>query len=398
MRDFVVVLGADADAWFVPECPPMQALQVSTPVGPIDVTFRTRFADEGYESAVPREMWIDVRRSAEADLPEVIPAYANAVAGLLPGLAVATNSWVGDFYPKISYASAPPADGRPFFQAFTREERGTTPRPGRWADNEATINLIFAAALHSRSDRLHRAMSQYALALGHWRFGHETLAVAHLYMASEALTPLFLDAELVRLGLDRAELASAWNVELRQLDSEVRKRLIFQGDEPTFARAREASDGFEHGFLDMAKVRSLSVEVRDATARYIRRAILDQSGVTEEHHATLLESRFDVPLRSHLTRYLWGEFVGDAEDLAMPELEYPHFEWTARLKAFSREGTTTSMTPEDTPTARFNEGVQFANLRFEGWTADGVNIVSTVLGPLEIKRADGTTDVVEPES
>src|SRR4051812_5165512 len=117
MTDFVVVLGVDADAWFIPEDPPMQMLQVPTPLGPIDVTFRTRFEDEGYESPVPREMWIDVRGSAEAELPGVIAAYANGAAGLLPGLAVAANAWIGDLYPKIAYAAAAPKDRRPFFQA-----------------------------------------------------------------------------------------------------------------------------------------------------------------------------------------------------------------------------------------------------------------------------------------
>ena len=38
----------------------MTMLAAPTEVGTIDVTFRTRFADEGYESPVPREMWIDV--------------------------------------------------------------------------------------------------------------------------------------------------------------------------------------------------------------------------------------------------------------------------------------------------------------------------------------------------
>ncbi len=398
MTDYVVVLGADADARFIPDDPPPQLLQVPTPVGPVDVTFRTRFADEGYESPVPREMWIDVRGAAEAGLPEVISAYGNAASAVLPAIAVATNAWIGDLYPKIAYAAGPPSGARPFFQAFNREEAHTVPRPGRWVDAEATVNLVASSASHPKTGRLHRAMSQYALALGHWRFGHETLAVAHLFMASEALTPLFVNDELGRLGLDREGLADAWGVESRHLDSEARKRLIFRMDESTFADAKKASDGFEHSFLDLAEVRTLSADVRDTAARYLREAILAQSGLDEPYRSRLLASPFDVPLRSHLTKYLWGEFVGDAVDLALPEFEYPHFEWTSRLKAFSRDGKIMTFTPEETPTARFSAGVQLANFRFEGWTADGVKIISTQTDPLEITRADGSIETVDPDS
>jgi hypothetical protein len=63
--------------------------------------------------------------------------------------------------------------------------------------------------------------------------------------------------------------------------------------------------------------------------------------------------------------------VGEAEDLAMPELEYPHFEWTSRLKAFKRDGREVTITPEETPTARFSADVQFTPMRIEVWGPQG---------------------------
>ena len=57
-----------------------------------------------------------------------------------------------------------------------------------------------------------------------------------------------------------------------------------------------------------------------------------------------------------------------------------------------------TFTPEESPTARVSADVLLENLRFEGWTADGVNITSTQTGPLEIKRADGSIEIVEPDS
>jgi hypothetical protein len=97
----------------------------------------------------------------------------------------------------------------------------------------------------------------------------------------------------------------------------------------------EATVNFIHDTLQHARsdrlhramaVRLLSRDVRDQTAAYIRRAILDYSGVAAAYRETLEAPPRDVPLRSFLTRYLWGEFQGDAADLALPELEYPHFE------------------------------------------------------------------------
>ena len=51
------------------------------------------------------------------------------------------------------------------------------------------------------------------------------------------------------------------------------------------------------------------------------------------------------------------------------------------LKAFSRDGKIMTFTPEENPTARFSADVLLENLRFEGWTADGVNITSTQTDP-----------------
>jgi hypothetical protein len=307
---------------------------------------------------------------------------------------VANNGYVGDIYPKIAYAATPSSARRQFFQSFNREEKGTVPRPGRWVEAEATINFIAAVLQHPRSDRLFRAMGQYALALRHWRFGHETLAVAHLFIASENLTKIALDAELEAKGLDRSGLAEAWEVDDRALDAEVRRQLIFRGDDDTYAAAKNASDGFEHGFLDFDRVRLLSRDVRNATARYIRHTIVEHSGVDAVHRDTLMRPPRDTPLRSFLTRYLWGEFVGEAEDLAMPEFEYPHFEWTSRLAAFGRSGREITITPEETPTARFNEAVQFRPTRMEVWGPEGVHAVQADTAA-KVLRADGRIEDVD---
>jgi hypothetical protein len=68
---------------------------------------------------------------------------------------------------------------------------------------------------------------------------------------------------------------------------------------------------------------------------------------------------------------------------------------TSRLKAFKRDGREVTITPEETPTARFNTEVQFAPLRIEVWGPQGVHPVQ---GDHETKvlRADGRIEDVEP--
>ena len=249
---------------------------------------------------------------------------------------------------------------------------------------------------------MHRAINQYALALRHWRPGHEILAVAHLFIASEALTGVALTEELTRTGFDRAGLAGSWKVEPRALEAEVRRRIIFRGDDATHKSAKEASDGFEHGFLDFDRVRLLSSDVRDRVGMYLREAILEHSGASEGCRATLLASPRNVPLRSFLTRYLWGEFVGEAEDLALPELQYPHFEWTSRLDQFSRKGRVVTMSPQETPTGRFSGDVQFTPTRVEIWGPEGLHDVAPGETITRVIRADGRVEEVlaneEPRS
>src|ERR671935_2451102 len=109
MRRYVVVLGAESDARCRDVTVPMALRGVGSAVGPVDLIFRTRYASEGYEAAVPREMWIDARGETadEVSLPDAITAYAQACAPVLPMIAIATNAWIDDVTPKLAYDATP---------------------------------------------------------------------------------------------------------------------------------------------------------------------------------------------------------------------------------------------------------------------------------------------------
>jgi hypothetical protein len=401
MTSFVVVLGGESAARFQEEDEPMVIRDFPTAIGRATLTFRTRFADEGHEVNVPRELWIDVRGDANCSLDEAINAYAAAGLSFLPALALAANASIEDVQPKLAFDNTPSHDPREYFQSFVPERRGF-PLLTRRFDVKATLTLITALAAHAETARLVRAAEQYRLALSHWMRGHESLALMHLYMGMEALTVCALRRECTSGGLSEEDLARSWAIDVdaapvksvwrRDLESELRRRILFQGDGTTLAKARQASDGLEHGFLNFAEARTLADEVRDKTAAYLREAIFALADVDAETKQRMLAPPCDKPLKSWLVKYVRGKFVGDAADLAVPAQEYPIFRWESRLKSIKRTETGGyEMTPDELLTAQFNSGVTFHATSFEVWGSGGAKPVSPPPGAAEFSAENSAT-------
>lgn len=388
MRQFIVVMGADADARFM-EDDFLSIDRFPTDVGYATVTYRTRHADEGFEALVPREMWIEVRGEADLELPEAINVFGGAGAEFIAVIAFASNAWVGDAYPKIAYDASPDSSERAHFSAFAREERGTIPRPSRRIPVDATGALVNAVARHEQAGRIGRAISQYALALGHWKPGHESLALAHLFMGMEALTPIAVSRVLSATGLDREGLAAQYELDdAGKLNAHVRRSVLFQGDDEAATNAQKARNGFQHGFMDFRDVRSLAASVRDRTAQYLRSAVLELVEVGDSVRHVLESPPHDLPMRSFLARYMWGTLVGTAQDPAEPEKQYPHVNWSSRLSAIRLEADGRyTVVPEETMQASFNKALTYRPERLEMWGPDDPTVGSGTDGDIRVIRA-----------
>lgn len=388
---FVVVLGAESAARFQEEEDPMIIKDFPTPIGKATLVFRTRFSDEGHEANVPREMWIDVRGEAHCSLDEAINAYAAAGLAFLPAIALATNAAIEDAQPKIAFDNTPDHDPREYFQSFVPERTGV-PLLSRPVDVPATLAFVMALATHPQADRLRRATEQYRLALSHWTRGRESLALMHLFMGMEALATSALRRECATAGLTEDDVARSWGIDVdgapvksvwrRELDSEIRRRVLFRGDIATLAKAKRASDGLEHGFMDFTAARTLAEEARDLTAAYLREAVIDLADIDAETKERLFAPPYDKPLKSWLAKYMRGKFVGDAADLAAPDQEYPLFRWSSKLKSLERTETGGyRVTPDETLTAHFSDKIKFQSTSFEVW------------GPEEAKPLTSAPDV-----
>jgi hypothetical protein len=236
-----------------------------------------------------------------------------------------------------------------------------------------------AIEANEEKERIIRAISQYSLALRHWRWGHETLATAHLFMGMEALTKAVVRAHPDFAGLKEDDLVARLGIETDKLDpcqrleteilARVRRKILFRGDDDCHRDAKAASDGFEHGYMPFDDIRHQASSVRDRTAAYLREAILNLVSIEGDHAATLLASPFNQPLGNWpVVKYIRGHLVGDSDDLASEQSEYPIMSWRSRITSMDVNEAGEYMVKSDEQlTARLGEGISFQPKSFEVW-------------------------------
>lgn len=264
-----------------------------------------------------------------ADSTAAVDTLGNAAAPYLHVVALAANAAVEDTEDIVTYAPPEdPADVGEFF--VQRHSQPRSPAASvRDVDADALVTLIQHLVGHPHEERLHRAMAHYRMALSHLDPLNRLLAAESLWMAVENLSQVVLDrlrverglpptptgkhllaealgyrarpaprqhivvTALLRLRLLSPKALRRDNSHLGRLDAHVRREVIFGGDKACYAALKEASDGFEHGFLDFAQVRSKS-EVADRAFTLVRRAILSEIGVPS--NSPLFDRRYDAPL------------------------------------------------------------------------------------------------------
>jgi len=329
-KEFVVVMRGPS-AMLFDHNKQLRVQDFQSDVGPVNITYTTRYLNRGPEVIMPGDLWIDIRGSANS-LGEALEPFANAGLGMLPLLTLSSNSAIEDADIELGFDNTSGLTERDYFQNYIPPESNVV-HVGRRINIEATIALLRALGPHPDSERLRRGANQYRLALLSWRLGRETLSLAHLWMAVEAITKAKLRAECVAHGvIEQADLAAKMGVDLKQLDGVIRKELILKGDKECYEKARKASDGFEHGFLGYDKIRELSRDVRHRMADYVRVAILEMCGLDDNTFATLTSDPYDKPLGYWpVVKYLRGKLVGSGDELAAPGNAYPFIRWNPPL-------------------------------------------------------------------
>jgi len=357
-----------------------------TGIGPATVAVRCRWPKHTGDVEFPGHLWIEIVGRARG-LQKAIPILANAGLAILPIIAFSTNSAISDPEIELAFDSTPGGKSRQFFQSFVPPETKAL-RFVRTFNTELTASLFTAVAQHPQSERFRTSISQYRLALEHWTTGRETLSLAHLWMALEALTEVQLKHEYAKRELDpktqRRELLIALGErakrvekmdareEANALNARIRKDIILRGDRECYKQAKTASDGFEHGFLDFADIRDYARQARTKIANYLRQRILELLDLTTETRAALLSPPFSTPMGHWpIVRYFRGTLVGESDDLAAPESAYPYMRWAPRLRNcdVGQDGQI-HIGLDDRWTGQFADGIELKDASTEVWKPD----------------------------
>jgi hypothetical protein len=377
MKPYVVVLKARASAVFYPGDQFVLTCRTQQDSSCI-LNFRTTYdLTTKFDASPPADLWVEARGQCE-NLHEAVESFGNAAMEINTIIALSVNAFMGALQPEIAFDEQADCDEHEFFQAFMPD----APRiliPGRRIDVEVVEALVRKLAVHRERQRLLRAAAQYVEALQFWRLGRELSCVAHLYMCAEALTKAMAREYLLAKKTTQEELGLEWGIDAEstnkanRFDSEVRRRLIFDGDTATYETAKAVSDGFEHGFRDFAEIRKPATEVIVKMAGYLRRAIIELTGI-DQLTERALGSEYAIPRGPlFLMRYVYGTLIGKPGELAPKGSLYPSLTWSTKVKnVLLNENRRYSFVPDENLTARLGDGVSLQLTRFEVW--DGSTI------------------------
>ncbi len=364
-RQFVIVMRGPSAVFFHAD-DKLVVREFPSARGPVNMVYRTRMLDRGGVD-IPGHLWIDIRGHASS-LDEALTPFANAGLGLLPIMSLSANAAIGEPEVEIGYENTLGITEREYFQSYVSPERDVL-YVGRRIKVEATVALLKALDTHPERERLLRGANQYGLALETWRLGRESLSLAHLWMALEAITKAKLRVVCAARSVTEAKLADDLGVDRTELDGTIRKAFLLKGDEECYKKGKEASDGFEHGFTRYDKIREHSKEIRHRMAHYVRTAILELCGIEEEIFRLLTSDPFDQPLGHWpVVKYLRGKLLGEGDELAAKGNSYPFVRWKPGIKPTKMEESgKLHITFEETFTPEVADGIKFQPLSYELW-------------------------------
>ncbi len=319
-------------AYSAVKVPPDQSINflirdgVSPPIG--SVVISTAYGEIDGVGSLSMFLMVEVTLQAPT-LDDAMDASHSWASGLLSFLAFATNAAIGDLSVELCYEADDDVSEHEFFQYFI--EMPPLMIRDRLAPAEIYYKLLFAVFEGPEQPRIFRAVQQYELAMSYRRPGQELLALAHLWMSLEALTKVLLRREISRTGSE-ARLLLDWAIDKKELDSEVRRRLIFRGDSALYGKVRKASDAFEHGFQDFGLIRRGTAAESEAVYTFVRHAILDVVDLDAADVCKLKSEPYSQPIGvMPIARQLRAVLTGPGRRLAAPGCQYPQFRLESKI-------------------------------------------------------------------
>lgn len=384
---FITVLRAPSSALLLPD----EGFEINFPQQATRVRLRTQWQHRGLEHPVPGDLWVEVR-GENASLDVAVQRHASLARGVATFVAFVANAAVEPLEIELAYDATEGRTEREYLQVFIREA-SPIPKGGRFVQTQRLQPAFDALLALPPAPRLQRALFHYDLALRNWQLGREYQSLDHLWIAAENIVEPIIDQHVG--NTDRREFARSLGIPVDRetpgapkprwrsaLKSWGLRELVFEGDIGAYDAARTATDGYEHGFLDLNDVQRQAVEATESVFAYVRRSIADVLSLTGEYLEWLRRrTPVDVASTRKLVRGLLVGDVADPDRLAAPDQEYPILRWRTRLSRFAREGDQFDASFSEQMTVNVAEGVQFQGQAIEarGRAAPGSEVkVQTV--------------------
>lgn len=330
----------------------------------------TRWTQEGPHQ-IPRELVIEVKGFA-GSLEQAGSTFSELARAIANMIAFVANVRVGSIEAHLAFDCAPGKTERELLEAFLPVERGIVGEGRIIRRHLLEVACLASLSLQVDSSRVTRALRQYELALREWCLGGEWLALGHLWIAVENLTEAVVRRTKRELSKTDKELAEMLDVATDDPDrprwqqimrEQMREQVIFDGDHETYVTAKMASDGLEHGFLELDEVARHAIASADVTFACVRRTIIDLLDLPGVIGAELMEIKpKDVQSTRKIIR---GRLLGATADPAADGEMYPRLEWTSSIDSVVREGTTFQFKGKEQVTVRINPAIRFQFDRIE---------------------------------
>jgi hypothetical protein len=245
--------------------------------------------------AYPVTLFGEIRGDA-CSLDEAQVRLSSAIGNALPIVALAANAAIDDPMAIGAFGLDTANLPQEFMWYATPRATDFFPPGIRKIHADATLALMTAIGTHSQSDLLQRAAESYRRALTNWVPERVLMAGEFLYIAAETLSRFLIEARSGDRGISRknlAKLAGASDQDALR-DAYLRDE-IFGGDAEALKAMRDASDGFEHGYMAITDVRDLLESALARSMTLVRRSLVTAAGAGTAAESVLLGDDYGEP-------------------------------------------------------------------------------------------------------
>lgn len=256
---------------------------------------QTEYTGGASGRAYPVTLFGEIRGDAES-LDDAQNRLGGSLGNVLPIVALAANAAIADPFPIGAFGIDLSLGPQEFMWYAVPHARTFFPPGVRKIDGDATLALMAAIGSHSHTGILQRAVESYRRALDNWVPERMLMAGEFLYIAAETLSRFFIEARAADRAITPKNLA---RLEGKSVPDALREMYlveeIFAGDAEALAAMRDASDGFEHGYMDINAVRDLIEAKLSRSMTLVRKSLVRACGVGASVEPALLAHDYDEP-------------------------------------------------------------------------------------------------------